>query len=507
MRQQNLYGWYYLENSMIKTRFAPSPTGYLHVGGLRTALYSYLFAKKNKGKFLLRIEDTDRERYVADGVANILKTLYWAGIAPDEGVVMGENGEVDENGENGPYTQSERLPIYREHVQKLLEAGHAYYCFCTTERLTQLREEQTAKKLPTGYDGHCLSENSVEAKKRADGGEKCVVRLKMPKSGETVFTDMIRGEVRFKNGLVDDQVLIKSDGYPTYHFAVVVDDHLMGITHIIRGDEWISSVPKHLQMYKYFDWQAPQMAHLPLLLNPDKSKLSKRQGDVAVEDYIQKGYLPEALVNFVAFLGWNPGTEQEMYSLKELIKDFDLSKVGKAGAVFNIDKLNWFNKQYIKKLSNKELVEVSRPWFDKTGLLKGKDSVDLLEKAVELERERITVLAELPEAIKFIFELPNYTADLLVWKKSTKEEVKNILPELVEFFVKLKSGDWKKEKLATKKGEWITKKGFAVGSVLWPMRAAISGQENSPGPFEIAEVLGKEETCLRLQLAIKKLSN
>ncbi len=488
---------------MFRTRFAPSPTGYLHVGGLRTALYSYLFAKKNDGKFLLRIEDTDRERFVEDGVANILKSLYWAGIVPDEGVVLGKDGKPGETGKNGPYTQSERLPIYKEHAERLLEAGNAYYCFCTPERLTQLREQQTAKKLPTGYDGHCLTLNPEEAKKRAADGEKCVVRLKMPKSGETIFTDMIRGEVRFKNELVDDQVLMKSDGYPTYHFAVVVDDHLMEITHIIRGEEWISSVPKHLQIYKYFGWDVPQMAHLPLLLNPDKSKLSKRQGDVAVEDYLKKGYLPEALVNFVAFLGWNPGTEKEIYSLEELVKDFDFSKVGKTGAVFNTDKLDWYNKQYIKNLSDKELVKMAKPWLGEAGI---DTDNKIIEKAVGLERERITVLSELPSAIKFIFELPDYTADLLVWKKSSLDEVKNNLPKLVDFLNTISAHDWNKEKLEEKIKEWGSEMGFSTGSVLWPMRAGLSGQENSPGPFEIAEVLGKEAVLERLSLAVNKLN-
>src|SRR3989344_3025768 len=487
---------------MIKTRFAPSPTGFLHVGGLRTALYSYLFAKKNKGKFLLRIEDTDRERYVADGVANILKSLYWADVVPDEGVVL-DKEKITQKGKNGPYVQSERLDIYKEHAEKLLADSHAYYCFCTPERLTQLREQQTAKKLPTGYDGHCLSLDVAESKKRAESGERCVVRLKMPKSGETIFTDMIRGEVRFKNELVDDQVLMKSDGYPTYHFAVVIDDHFMEITHIIRGEEWISSVPKHLQIYKYFGWEVPAMAHLPLLLNPDKSKLSKRQGDVAVEDYRKKGYLPEALINFVAFLGWNPGTEKELYTLDDLIKDFDFSKVGKTGAVFNVDKLNWFNKQYLKNLSSKELVKIATPWLVEAGIDTGSK---ITEGAVGLERERIEVLSQLPEAIKFVFELPNYTADLLVWKKSSTEEVRNILPKLAEFMNTISVHDWNKEKLEEKIGEWVGQNGYSTGSVLWPMRAALSGQEKSPGPFEIAEVLGKAETLSRLQSAIGKLS-
>ena len=486
---------------MIRTRFAPSPTGYLHVGGLRTALYSYLFAKKNKGKFLLRIEDTDRERYVADGVANILKSLYWAEVVPDEGVVL-EKEEITQKGKNGPYVQSERLDIYKKHAEQLLAGDHAYFCFCTPERLTQLREQQTAKKMPTGYDGHCLSVDPEEAKKRAASGERSVVRLKMPKSGETIFVDMIRGEVRFKNELVDDQVLMKSDGYPTYHFAVVVDDHLMEITHIIRGEEWISSVPKHLQIYKYFGWEVPQMAHLPLLLNPDKSKLSKRQGDVAVEDYMKKGYLPQALVNFVAFLGWNPGTEKELYTLEELVEDFDFSKVGKTGAVFNVDKLNWFNKQYLKNLSNKELVKVAWSWLESPVSTDNK----IIEQAIVLERERVNNLSELAEAANRIVTPPDYSADLLVWKKSNLEEVKNILPKLAEFMDTISVHDWNKEKLEEKIGEWVGQNGYSTGSVLWPMRAALSGQEKSPGPFEIAEVLGKEDVLNRLQSAVCKLA-
>lgn len=494
---------------MIKTRFAPSPTGYLHVGGLRTALYNYLFAKKHKGKFVLRIEDTDRERLVPGGIINILDSLYWAGITPMEGVMLDKNKKIISQEGIVHYIQSERLPIYKEHAQKLLDDGNAYYCFCTPAHLEKLREEQQAKKLPTGYDGRCLAINPQEANKRVLSGEKCVVRLKMPKSGETVFTDLIRGEVRFRNELVDDQVLLKSDGYPTYHFAVVVDDHLMGITHIIRGEEWISSVPKHLQIYKYFGWEVPQMAHLPLLLNPDKSKLSKRQGDVSVEDYKQKGYLPEALVNFVAFLGWNPGTEKEIYSLGELIQDFDLSKVGKAGAVFNVDKLNWFNKQYIKQLSNAELLKKCLPWLKQSGLIKVDESriknYELWEKTIALERERVTTLAELPTAIKFVFELPDYPVDLLVWKKSSAAEIKKILPELAELLSTISVHDWIKEKLEAKTGEWLKEREYSVGSVFWPLRVALSGQEKSPGPFEIAEVLGKQETINRLQLAMSRL--
>ena len=500
---------------MIKTRFAPSPTGYLHVGGLRTALYSYLFAKKQSGNFLLRIEDTDRERYVVDGVSNILNSLYWAKVTPDEGVVLSD-GMVEDRGEGGPHTQSQRLEIYKEYSQKLLDLGHAYYCFCTSERLEQLRADQQARKMPTGYDGLCVKLNSDEAKQRAEGGEKHVMRLKMEKSGETVLNDLIRGEVRFKNELVDDQVLIKSDGFPTYHFAVVVDDHLMGITHIIRGEEWISSVPKHIQLYKFFGWDVPEMAHLPLLLNPDKSKLSKRQGDVAVEDYRKKGYLPEALVNFVAFLGWNPGTEKEMYTMEELVQDFDLAKVGKTGAVFNIEKLNWFNKQYIMKKNLKDLALMVMPFME--GLISNPQSgknfsdedLSFLMLCVDLERARCNTLLEIAQKITYLLLAKEggelvYSSDLLIWKKSSKEEVVKILPELVAFLENIDSNKWNKQDLETELKAWIAEKGYATGSVMWPMRVSLSGQENSPGPFEIAEVLEKQEVVERLQLALKKL--
>ncbi len=485
---------------LIRTRFAPSPTGYLHVGGLRTALYQYLFAKNQGGKFLLRIEDTDRERFVADGTENILKSLYWAGIVPDEGVCLDDNGKVSQSGEFGPYVQSERLTIYKKYSDELIQKGSAYHCFCSAERLEKLRETQQKNKQPTGYDQFCLKNvNSEAALQRVVAGERHVVRLKMPKEGQTVFNDLIRGEIKFKNILVDDQVLIKSDGFPTYHLAVVVDDHLMQITHVIRGDEWISSTPKHIQLYKCFGWKAPEFAHLPLLLNADKSKLSKRQGDVAVSEYQKNGYLPEALINFVAFLGWNPGDEREIFSLQELIKEFNISKVNKTGAIFNVDKLNWFNKEYIKKLSVSELAEKSLSWFG--------DGVDLkkLERMISLERERVTTLAELPGALAFAFKLPDYTADQLVWRKGSVEEVRKILPELHKFLSAVDEKKWNKAELEKLVGEWVVKNGFSNGSVLWPLRVALSGQANSPGPFEIAEALGRLESMNRIETAIRKL--
>jgi len=485
---------------MIRTRFAPSPTGYLHVGSLRTALFSYLLAKQKGGKFLLRIEDTDRERFVADGTQNILKSLYWAGLAPDEGALLGKDDVVTQKGKHGPYIQSERLDIYKKYAEELLAAGHAYYCFCTSGRLEQLRETQQKNKRPTGYDGACAALDPSAAKKRTEAGEKHVIRLKMPKDGETRARDLIRGEVVFKNELQDDFIMLKSDGYPTYHLASVVDDNAMEITHVIRGEEWLSSLPKHIQLYQAFGWGVPQFAHLSLLLNPDKSKLSKRQGDVSVSDYQQKGYLPEAMINFVAFLGWNPGTEKEFYSLDELVKDFSLEKVSKAGAVFNLEKLDWYNKEYLKKLSLAELAKRALPWFGQTDWF---ENAKWLESVLALERERVTMLSELPEAVKFVFELPEYEVKLLVWRKGTMEETKKILPELKDYLTGLKK--WDKASLEAKIGEWIAKNGFSTGGVLWPLRVALSGQQNSPGPYEIAEVLGKEESLKRVEGAIAKL--
>lgn len=489
---------------MIKTRFAPSPTGFLHIGGLRTALYGYLVAKKNGGKFILRIEDTDQKRSVADGTQNILRSLYWAGIIPDEGVVLNKDGKIIQKGKDGPYIQSQRLEIYKKYAEELLKNNHAYYCFCAPERLAEVRDCQQKNRLPSVYDGHCRNLDCREARNRVKKGERHVMRMKIPKEGETVFKDLIRGEVRFKNELIDDQVLIKSDGFPTYHLAVVVDDHLMRINPVIRGEEWLSSAPKHIQLYKYFGWEVPKMAHIPLLFNPDKSKLSKRQGDVAVEDYSKRGYLPEAVVNFVAFLGWNPGGGRELFDMKELIKEFDLLKVNKSGAVFNLEKLDWYNKQYIKKLSNAELVKVARPWLKSLASSSKIDDKKLI-KAVALERERITVLSELPEAIKFIFDMPNYQPGLLIWKKSTLEETKKILPKLAELLDNFSVREWKKENIDSRVGEWIRKSGYTNGSVLWPLRVALAGQEKSPGPFEIAEVLGKEESLVRIKTALKKL--
>ncbi len=489
---------------MIRTRFAPSPTGYVHLGNLRTALFAYLFARHEAGVFILRVEDTDQSRYVEGAVENLLRTLEWAGITLDEGPYLDANGKLAEKGQFGPYTQSKRLSIYQKYVAELIAKGGAYHCFCTAERLENLRTEQQLNKLPTGYDGLCLKTTSPEeAAKRIEQGEKYVVRLKMPRSGETIFTDLIRGEVRFKNELIDDQVLLKSDGFPTYHLAVVVDDHLMEISHVIRGEDWISSTPKHIQLYRYFGWEIPEFGHVPLILNSDKSKFSKRQGDVAAEQYQSRGYLPEALVNFIAFLGWNPGDERELFNPEELCAEFKLDHVSKAGAVFNLEKLDWFNREYLKRMNPGELVRRAKPFLATTYI--PLDNEMLLTKAVALEQTRITTLSELGPAINFVFQLPEYPPTALVWRKSTSEQSLKILTELIPLLNTISVQDWQTVLIEARIKAWIGEQGYNNGEVLWPLRVALSGQEKSPPPFEIAAVLGQQESIHRVETALAKL--
>lgn len=493
---------------MIRTRFAPSPTGLLHVGGLRTALFAYLFAKRRGGQFLIRIEDTDRERFVEGGTENILRSLYWAGILPDEGVMLDTDKKtIIQKGKKGPYVQSERLDIYKPYVEKLVQDGNAYHCFCTKERLDTLRKNQEASKMAPGYDGYCRNLTKDEIKQNLALNEKHVVRLKMPKEGKTKFTDLVRGEVEFENSLIDDQVILKSDGFPTYHLAVVVDDHLMEITHVIRAEEWLPSTPKHITLYKMFGWEVPEFAHLSLLVNEQKQKLSKRHGDVSVQDFRDKGYLPEALVNFIAFLGWNPGDERELFYLPELEKVFSFDQVGKPAAVFNYDKLNWYNGQYIKKMNITDLTRLCITFLKNEGVSKEIDmEVEWMEKVVLLAKDRLNKFSDLPELVGFIFaDNLEYEPSLLVWKKSNIDETKDRLDKLAVFLDELEPKKWEKEPLEKEITEWIKKNNFTVGEVLWPMRVALSGQKNSPGPFEIADVLGREKTLDRLRSAKSKL--
>jgi len=504
--------------SKPRVRFAPSPTGYVHIGSLRTALYDFLFAKSTGGTFILKIEDTDQKRYVEGAVENLIQSLEWAGLTPDEGIVQTATVKNDkttvvqsktypkilEVGEYGPYIQSEKLEIYKKYAEKLVGEGKAYYCFCTSERLEELRNRQIAEKKAPMYDRHCFNLSKEEVAENLKNNLPYVIRLKMPEDTILEATDMVRGKVKFNTNLVDDQVLLKSDGFPTYHLANVIDDHDMQITHVIRGEEWLPSLPKHLVLYRYFGWEAPEFAHLSLLLNPDKSKLSKRQGDVAVEDYIKKGYLKEALINFVAMLGWNPGegSTQEIFTISELIEKFDFAHVHKAGAVFDLKKLDWINSQWIKKMPINKLYEEALPFFkEKDFFLKAseeKKSENFLKKVLAVEQDRLSKLTEVGENNKFFFsEDANYEKELLRWKELTDEEIvanlekaKNILSSVA---------DWDREVLTK---TLMKAAGENRGEFLWPLRAALTGEQKSPSPFDVAWVLGKAESLKRIEKAM-----
>ena len=482
----------------IKTRIAPSPTGYLHVGSLRTALYNYLFAKKHKGSFVLRVEDTDRNRLVEGAIESLIRTMQAVGITYDEGPVLNKDGTLSELGDNGSYIQSERLDIYKEHAKILIENKSAYHCFCSKDRLDELRSQQQLAKMQTKYDRACckLSEDEVES--RIEKGEPHVIRLLLPE-GETTFHDEVRGSITINNSEIDDQVLVKTDGFPTYHLAVVVDDHLMGITHVIRGEEWISSVPKHVILYNAFGFNLPTFAHLPLILNPDRSKLSKRQGDVAVEDFLEKGYLPEALINYVALLGFNPSADREIYSIDELIQAIDLSKINKSGAIFDLKKLDWMNSQYLKALDADSLLH----W---AGKFDGQVEQEMLKKILVVEKERLSNRSELEEKLQIYTKQPDYDPQILVWKKTDAQDARTQLAQLLEFINSQDSSIFKSSELIEEAiKRYIVDNGLQNGNVLWPMRVALSGAKNSPSPFELAWVFEKDETVRRLEKALQLL--
>jgi len=476
----------------VRTRYAPSPTGFLHVGGLRTALYDYLFAKKHGGKFILRIEDTDQNRLTEGAVENLISTLRWAGLDFDEGPVIG--------GEYGPYIQSECLERYKKHADQLLEQGHAYYCFCSSERLEIVRQQQTAAKIPTGYDRHCRDLDLEGAKKRVAAGENHVIRMKIPLEGEISFNDLIRGIVTIAYKNVDDQVLIKSDGFPTYHLAATVDDHYMKISHIFRGEEWLSSTPKHILLYEYFGWEMPQIAHLPLLLNPDRSKLSKRQGDVAVEDYRDKGYLKEAILNFIALLGWNPGDTREIFSLQELISEFSIERVGKAGAVFDVEKLKWMNEQHLRALPDEKLLELVKPILQEKHWGHFPDTY--LKQVFNLMRERATFPQDFVENCLYFYKNP-HTFDEAAKAKCWSPEAAQRVKSLLERYKNLDIFDSASvEAELRKEAEGLQ---ISAGKLIHPLRLALTGVAVGPSLFHLMEVLGKETVITRLEFAIKQL--
>lgn len=473
----------------VRSRFAPSPTGMLHIGGARTALYAFLIAKKHGGDFLLRIEDTDQARYSPEGLKSIFDGLDWLGLKRDEDPVIG--------GPHAPYTQSERKNMYHAAAKVLMGKGHAYRCFCTAERLEFMRKEQQAQHLPPKYDRTCLKLAPEESDRRAAGGEAYVIRMRIPDEGVVQCEDIIRGKIEFKMSDLDDMVLMKSDGMPTYHLAMAVDDHDMEITHVIRGEEWLPSLPKHVLLYQFFGWEAPQFAHLSLFLNPGGGKLSKRQGSVSLQAFIEAGYLREALINFMVLLGWNPKSEREFFSLDDLIQEFDLANVNKAGAVFDTEKLDWFNGQYIRRKSPEEVLELCRPW------LPGDQEDALLLKIVTVEQGRLVKLSDVQTSVAMFTEAQvEYDPTLLVWKKMTPQIVQERLVWLIQHVGEMNEADWTLTALETDLKEHIVADGLATGEVLWPLRVALSGRQNSPSPFELAWVLGKTKTLARLEDAL-----
>ena len=499
-----------MDDKKVRVRFAPSPTGYLHVGSLRTALYNYLFARKHKGEFILRIEDTDQKRLVEDATEKLLGTLGlffdW-----DEGLerkmvrqLADGRWKMETKGTCGPYVQSERLNVYRKYADELIERRKAYLCFCSSERLEAVRKEQEARKEPTRYDGWCRDLSKEEVSEKLKENASHVVRLCVEGAGDVSFDDIVRGTVSFSRKTIDDQVLLKSDGFPTYHLANVVDDHLMGITHVIRGEEWLPSTPKHILLYEAFGWDVPQFAHLPLLLNPDRSKLSKRQGDVAVEDYLAKGYLPEALLNFVALLGWNPGEgkTQEMFSLDELVEVFDLAHVHKGGAVFDVKKLDWLNAQYIKNLPLEDFFTRAVPFLKQKTWFEAVEDVrkesEYIERVLIVEQERLQKLSDIGESVRFLFVEPAVDPVLLPWKKNTPEETGILLETMRAALADIPDNNWDRghlEKIL------LETAGERRGDFLWPLRVALSGEKQSPPPFEIAWVIGKQATLGRIERA------
>lgn len=490
-----------MPNNKPRFRLAPSPTGFLHLGNLRTALFGYLLAKKLDGEFILRIEDTDEKRQVVGAIESLIKIFKLLGLDFSE--------SPEKGGAYGPYIQSQRLNIYKQKAEELITKGEAYYCFATAEDLEAMRQEQIANQKPPRYDRRFRDYPITEAKKRITQGEAYVVRHKMPLEGVVKVYDELRGEIIFQADQLEDYVLLKSDGYPTYQLASVVDDHLMEISHVTRGEEWLPSLPKNVSLYKSFGWELPKFIHFPLILNKTGGKLSKRQGDVFVEDYLKRGYLKETLINFCVLLGWHPKDNQEFFTLAELEKVFSLEGLGISPAVFDQEKLNFLNAHYLRQLSLDELLELAKPFF--ADLIKEveprKKANDYLKNVLALEQPRLNILEELKESTSFFFaQSLNYDKELLLWKNITAEETIKNLEEIKNNLNNLDIGEWTKEKLEEDIVSWLKEQNKKLGDYLWPMRVALSGRKASPSPFEIAFVLGKSETLEKITEAIRRLS-
>jgi glutamyl-tRNA synthetase len=489
----------------VRVRFAPSPTGLLHVGGLRTALYNYLFARKHDGDFVLRIEDTDRSRYVDEAEDDIISALAWTDLEYDEGPDMG--------GDFAPYRQSERRDLYREYAEKLVEAGAAYYAFDTEEELAEMREQSDG---PAAYDAstrldmrNSLTMTSDEVERRIDDGNDYVVRLKVPHRDTIQFTDEVRGAVSFDASEVDDQVLLKSDGMPTYHLANIVDDHHMEISHVIRGEEWLSSTPKHVLMYEALGWEPPTFAHLPLILSPDSSrggKLSKRDADrlgipVYVNDYREAGYEPEGLVNFLALLGWNPGTEQELFTREEMIDAFSLERVGASGVQFDLDKLKWVNEHYVRDLSVDALAERVRPVVEAEGY---EVSDERLRTICSLVRERVQVVPEVVTENRYFFEDPEEYEEAGV-EKRWKDASADLLLKYADRLEALDEDDFDTDTVETELRDLADEEDVGAGAIIHPARLAVSGRSYGPGVFGLLAAVGKDACIRRMRAAVDRL--
>ncbi|HRY59859.1 MAG TPA: glutamate--tRNA ligase [Patescibacteria group bacterium] len=464
----------------IRTRAAPSPTGFMHVGNARTFLFEYLFAKSVGGEFHLRIEDTDQKRYVEGAEQVVYDTFNFLGLKWD--------GEV--------IKQSSRLSIYKDYARKLVEQGNAYFCFCSEERLSQLREEQEKNHQPTGYDRKCRDLHADEVLEKIKNGESHVIRLKMPETGKIVLSDMIRGEIEFDLSLVDDQVLLKADGFPTYHLAVVVDDHMTGITHVIRGDEWVSSIPKHIYLYQCFGWEPTKYGHLSVILGSDKKKkLSKRDGAVSVEAFRTQGYLVEAIINYIALLGWNPGTEREFFTLAELEKEFNIKRVQKSPAMFDMEKFNHFNAHYIHEMNDVELLKKIKPFSE---IDFSKYANEFLQKVISVVKTRMVTLKDFDVYSHFFFTWQPPKKDMI---KFAKSDWQNTILGFEKAIEKLENlDDWNTiEKLNEVLLSVVTENGLKNGDVFWPIRASLSAESASPSPTELLWVLGKELSLNRLK--------
>ena len=477
----------------VRTRFAPSPTGYLHVGGLRTALFTYCIAKKAGGKFILRIEDTDQERYVEGANEVIYRTLRAVGLNWDEGPDVG--------GDYGPYIQTERKGIYKEYAEKLVQLGGAYYCFCDKERLQELKAVQEASGVNPMYDRHCRNLSPEEIKAKLDAGMPYVIRQKIPLEGTTTFHDVLYGDITVDNATLDDQILLKTDGLPTYNFANVVDDHLMGITHVVRGNEYLASAPKYTLLYKAFGWEEPMYIHVEHIMRDKQHKLSKRDGDASYEDLINKGYLSEAIVNYIALLGWSPKGEREIFSLPELIEEFDISGLSKSPAIFDPLKLRAINGEYIRAMSPDEFARIAEPYIRETC----KGDFDI-KKIAALLQPRTEVLTDIPAQVDFLDEMPEYDLSLYENKKmktnreASLEVLEKVLPALENIT------DWNFDVLHDVLFNLIAEMGVKNGYLLWPVRVAITGKQFTPGgAVEAADIIGKAETLSRMKRSIELL--